>query len=914
MQINLTLENAGEELLAGGVTVFGQVFKPGEVAAGAGLTALVSGRRVAAQMDVKSTYEDGSVRMAVVSLERPDLAPGAEAAVVLQTGTAPAAAPVDLAEALAGHALAVDLTGAAGALHVDVLEALSAALANGTASFWQQGPLASQARVEIPLEGSQRLVFDVTAYRGGGLSVEAQFNNDGAMGAEGGRVGYQATVTLDGAVVARESLDQGQYQNWHQSFSTTDHDGGQGLGRADEGWLNIRQDIAHLRETGAIAHYDLALGVSASLLEEMGAATAAAGWGTPLAANGVAQYMPGTGGRADIGFTTEANTAWLMSQDIRAASYAMGQAETASAVPWNLWDAAHGHWLSTDDYPRLWTDARGGSGAPGDAGSGSLTQQADALSGWALDAAHQPDLSYVPYLLTGERWMLDNLQAQAAWNIASQWPDIRGGDADLVVQNNQVRGAAWALRQIDEAAWASPDGSAAKAYFTAASAANWSWIVQQIPHWTEQQGEAHGWLPGDYGTAGALPPWQQDYFASTAIAAARQGNADALTYLEWAANFLVGRFQHADDGFAMHDGAAYLLAISDPATGQPYSSWAEIGAHTAANDWSNGGGWSHSDGDYAQLALATLAGIAELTGSQGAVDAYNALVADKAPFTSAADFRNSPTFAVAAPGAESLPPSTLPVPGEAPPEAAPGLPLPETPEVTPPEESLHLSIRLGAEAWKGNPEAVVLVDGVAVFRGEVAASHASGGQEIALGSVAAGGAHDVVVQFVNDAWGGAADVDRNLYVEDILVNGIGTGHSATMLGNGDAAFTVNAPEPGRMALSIRLGAEAWDGNPEAVVLVDGVAVFRGEVAASHASGGQEIALGSVAAGGAHDVVVQFVNDAWGGAADVDRNLYVEDILVNGIGTGHSATMLGNGDLHFAVGTGHATAASDLIFS
>ncbi|RKK01411.1 carbohydrate-binding domain-containing protein, partial [Teichococcus wenyumeiae] len=696
-------------------------------------------------------------------------------------------------------------------------------------------------------------------------------------------------------------------------------------------WLNIRQDIAHLHETGAIANYDLGVAVDNSLLQSYAEATAAAGWGEPLSANGVTQYMPGVGGRADIGITTQSNTVWLMTQDIRAATHALGQAETASAVPWNMWDGANGRWLNTEDYPKLWTDGRGGTGTPGDASSGGLTQQGDEISGWTPESAHQPDLSFVPYILTGERWMLDNLQAQAAWNVVSQWADMRGEDGNLLVQNNQVRGSAWALRQIDEAAWASPDGSAEQAYFSKVSDANWSWIVQQIPTWTAEQGEAHGWLPGEYGTAGALPPWQQDYFASTAIAAARHGNEDALTYLEWASNFLVGRFQHAADGFAEHDGAAYLLAISDPATGRIFNTWSEIGATTASYNWSNGDGWSHSEGDYVQLALATLSGIAELTGSQAAVDAYHALLADNPPFTTGHDFSRDPTFAIVAPGEDNTPVFQIPAPSvphdTAPPAhtapdaapdsnhgSAPVETAPEAPAAGHPAGGVPLSIVLGGEAWEGNPLAVVLVDGVEVFRGEVTASHAHGGAEIALGHVAAGADHEVVVQFLNDAWGGSEDTDRNLYVEDIRINGISTGSTAALLdSNSDASFSITAPavqppaapapvqQPGEVPLSIVLGGEAWEGNPLAVVLVDGVEVFRGEVTASHARGGAEIALGHVAAGADHEVVVQFLNDAWGGSEDTDRNLYVEDIRINGVSTGSTAALLdSNNDASFSI--------------
>jgi hypothetical protein len=902
MQNTLILENAGAGALAGGVTTLGQVFLPGELTGGSGLVARHGSAVLPVQLDVKTRYEDGSVKMAVLSLARPELAAGERLELSLEAAPAAAAPALDLDAALRGHSAALTLQGGGGAVTLDVLAALREALADGTASTWQQGPLASQARVEIPLDGSQRLVFDVTAFNNGGLRLEAQFNNDRAMESGGGAATYDLSLRLDGTQVAQEHLSPEQYQNWHASFALDDRNGGQGLGAPEAGWLNIRQDMAHLVATGAVAGYDLDLAVSESLLQRLGAATEAPGWGAPLAVNEVSQYMPGTGGRADIGFTTEANTAWLLSQDARAASYALGQAETASAIPWHLWDAGHGRWLSTDDYPRLWTDSRGGSGAPGDAGSGTLVRPIETGSGWILDSAHQPDLSFVPYLMTGARWMLDNLEAQASWNVVAQWPALRDGSSDLVVNGNQVRGAAWALRQIDEAAWAAPDGSAAQAYFSAVSAANWSWLVSKIPDWTAQQGEAHGWLPGDYGTGGALPPWQQDYFASTAIAAARHGNADALSFLEWQSNFLVGRFLHAQDGFAEHDGAAYLIAISDPATGTPYTSWAQIGAHTAARGWSNGEGWSHSQGDYAQLALATLAAIADLTGSAAATQAYNNLRADQPPFTNTATFANNPTYAIAPPNPE-YPNTTLPT------SSAPtGVDMPAMPGVS----TASLSIRLGGDAWQGNPKAIVTVDGAETFSGEVKASHASGGEEISLGKISIGVEHAITVSFVNDAWDGTSTGDRNLHVEDLLLNGLSTGKGAALMVNGDAHFSVlpeqggsgtgsPAPDASTLSLSIHLGGDAWRGLPDAVVTVDGVEAFRGEVSASHVSGGMEVALGRVSSHADHVVGVQFLNDDWAGAPDADRNLYVEDIHLGGASTGQQAAMLSNGTVMFQIG-------------
>ncbi len=646
----LKVQNAGSGVLASGLTTFGQVFEQGSLATTEGLVARIGQTNVAVQVDVKSTWEDGSVKMAVLTFTRPQLAAGAEVDVVLARSAAAAAAAVDLAAVIDKHSFTVDLTLQGKATQtIDVLSALKDAIAAGKASYWQEGPLASQARVEIPVGGSQRLIFDVTAWKSGEISVEAQFNNDLAMGTTGGSVSYTAVVRMDGKVVDNETVSQAQYQNWHQSYASGTADGGQGLGDPSAGWLNIRHDIDALEETGAIANYDLSLGVSQSLLNSWLTASQAASWDSPLAVNGLTQYMPMTGARSDIGIVTQANAGWLITQDARAAAYALGQAEAASSVPWHFWNAAAGTWLNTDAYPKLWTDPRGGTGKAGVSSSTGLTQQVSTSTGWTVDTAHQPEISFVPYILTGERWILDNLNAQASAAILAAWPDSRLGTTDLVVQWQQVRAAAWSLRQIENAAFASPDGSAEQSYFRSAADANWAWLVSQIPQWTKDQGEAYGWVPGDYGTAGALPPWQQDYFASTAIAAAKRGSADALTFLKWQANFLIGRFTHEASGFNPRDGIAYNIAVDNPSTSVPYKTWAEIGAKTVAAGWSNGSGWSTSDNNYGQLALATLAGIYELTGDQAAADAYWKLIALNPPYTSDSAYLNDPISAIDAP-------------------------------------------------------------------------------------------------------------------------------------------------------------------------------------------------------------------------------------------------------------------------
>jgi hypothetical protein len=368
--------------------------------------------------------------------------------------------------------------------------------------------------------------------------------------------------------------------------------------------------------------------------------------------------MPMTGARGDIGVTTQAQAAWLTSGDRRAAEYSMGQAETAGSVPWHMWDSeaagGAGGWLGVDRFPKLWTDARGGTGMPGNRQSRGLVRQVPSDTGWSPDTAHQPDLAFVPYLLTARRAFLDELQAQAAWNVVAHWPDPRGGDSALVVRGNQIRGAAWALRQLHEAAWATPESDSQRGYFQSCETNNWAWLRRQIPELTAAQGEAHGWLPGAHDPVGELRPWQQDHFATTAAAAARKGNADARAVLAWQSNFLVGRFLAEEKGFNPRDGVAYIIITTNQSR-TPFRQWSQIGEATRARNLSNGNGWSKSGGNYAQLALATLASIADVLELEEARRAYAWLLAAGAPFTQARNFANDPVSNITPDGMPRIP-------------------------------------------------------------------------------------------------------------------------------------------------------------------------------------------------------------------------------------------------------------------
>ena len=134
------------------------------------------------------------------ALRRADGASSAgDTAAMLALGGTPGA-PLSLPVALAGQNVSVTLTGGVAA-SIDATQALTSAIAAGQATFWLRGPLASQARVDVPVVGAMHIIFDITAYSDGAVITDATVANDYAMGSVGGTRSYTATIRRNGTTV-----------------------------------------------------------------------------------------------------------------------------------------------------------------------------------------------------------------------------------------------------------------------------------------------------------------------------------------------------------------------------------------------------------------------------------------------------------------------------------------------------------------------------------------------------------------------------------------------------------------------------------------------------------------------------------------------------------------------------------------
>lgn len=749
---------------SGTTTTFGQAFLPGYVPVGSSVIAKrADGTLLSSQIDIIKTGSDGTPTHAVLHVAAPALPVGATEVCTLAVGTPPAGTTINLIAALAGRAASVTITPTASGgtpWTCDLIASLPA-------PRWWSGPLASQARVALPIPAaavggvtSARLLADLTLTADGVLGVSLAIRNDACLRDNGG-AGYSNSTassiafttpispTQNTAALAVDSFQINggtvNYANgtpatltnpvittYGQTATITYQITGSvtvtgypyvlmkvrggtaayGITLTGDGVIQmsypgisaplytaflrerrwtmngaaapkrprVHHDLTYLARVGVAASYDQPLGYNPGFMNQYVALLADPNWDVPYASRGLSPDMGATGGRPDIGFTTECNVGWLMTGDDTLRQVAIGQAEASGDIPWHAWSVETGAWVNQADHANVWAfDGRGGF-FPQSSGSQ-----------FSLDGAHQPDASFMPALLTGRRAFLDNVAAQGSFAVMGRWnaprgqstntdpsaagqaarmAEIRGsGVGVLFALQDQMRGQAWGLRQLAEAAWLvsaseQPHGT----FFQDVAEAQLRYWANDIPSATTAQGETAGSIrQWDYGSDnGALATWQHHYIVAMVVRAARLGMAHAQDVLLWTNGWTAGCFLNSPAMLA-EDGIAYNLprgAIGD--AHQPsyafFTTWTQIGNAFASHAGNSSGSYGASfsnvttqdiQTDYGQSASAVLALIhdylvdkgldhARIDAALAVVNAFPAVKAEMQP----SNFADSPKWSV----------------------------------------------------------------------------------------------------------------------------------------------------------------------------------------------------------------------------------------------------------------------------
>lgn len=556
---------------------FGQAFAQGDVPNGQTVVAkTASGATVPVQMDVKARHADGSVRHAVLTVQLPSTAANQSDTVTLFRATAGAAAAAASPATLLnnGFTASVNLT-VAGVKYTASADTL---LKSGKVTSWLAGPLVNEWIVSAPLKDSAgnehphlMAQFAIRSYTGSKAArVDVTVENDWAYDASPQNVTYDAQVLVGGqAVYTQAALTHYHHARWRKVFWW-----------GTEPKLNVRHNLAYLLATKAVPNYDQSLVIKEATI---------ASWNTQWTNSktgpmnpGVGQpYMPTTGARSDIGLMPAWNALYLLSMDQRMKNISLGMSDQAGAWPSHYRNKTTGRPVTLAEYPYATTfNAKFDSLNPA-TGQREIFPvcTTSCTSPMTADTSHQAAFSYLPYLVTGDYYHLEELQFWANFSSFASNPAYRSAGKGLV-GSDQVRGQAWSLRTLAEAAYITPDNDPQKANFTAIVNNNIDYFDAKYTNnaSANKLGVIENGYAIVYDTNTGLGPWQDDFFTSAIGHMVELGFTRAQPLLTWKSKFVVDRM--VGDGYCWIQSSAYTLKVRDSATAPLYTSIGQVYKNT----------------------------------------------------------------------------------------------------------------------------------------------------------------------------------------------------------------------------------------------------------------------------------------------------------------------------------------------
>lgn len=580
---DVQFESTGSGTQTGAPVTFGQVFVQGAVPLTSTLSGkLANGTMVPLQLDVKAKHADGSVRHAVISAVLPSLTAGTPQVMQLVTASPYAASTGATPSALlsSGFTASAHLTlaGKAYSVSADTL------LKDGKFTNWLAGPIVNEWHVMSPLkaaDGSSHphltARIAIRSYTGSKKTrVDFTIENNWAHEPSPQNFLYNTQLVVGGQTVyTKTDLNHYHHARWRKLAWW----GG-------EPQVHVKHNGAYMMQTRAVPNYDQTIVFPDSVFTSY--MTTYTGTRTEPMGVGLALFgMGAAGGRQDIGILPGWTVTYLMSQDKRAKHVTMGTADLAGSWPIHYRNKATDRPISLVDYPYL--TILGGS-------AGTLNKATGQLEAFpscpktlctvknSPDTSHQPSFAFVPYIVSGDYYYLEELQFWAMYNTFVSNPSYREHGKGLV-KPDQVRGQAWTLRTLAQAAWISPDTDPLKAHFEYFMGTNLDWFNANYTNGVGVYANSLGIITNGYAVTYksglGIGPWMDDFFTSAIGYASEMGFTKATPLLAYKAKFPVDRM--TAPGSCWLDGAAYSMQVRDTTTGPFYKTFAEVykATHTA---------------------------------------------------------------------------------------------------------------------------------------------------------------------------------------------------------------------------------------------------------------------------------------------------------------------------------------------
>ena len=553
--------------LTPGWATFGQALPQG---------AATSGVRVGSfptQTDVKNRWPDGSIRFAVISVFVPAAGNFPLEPAAIATGTFTPALP----------AASVTLT-IAGVTYTATQPSAA------SSDRWLSGPLAYEGRsVVTPVAAGAlphpflRVNFDTRVYNDGQARVDVSVENVlDQVGAT--TVTYDVAIAVNGApVFTKPAVSHFYLTRWRKVFSVS----GTTLS-------TITPDLGPFNASKALPQY---LPVVANFVN-----TAGANYDI-LQSGALDQDMSLHGGRSELAPYPDWTARYLVHRDPAQRAFVLANGDLSGSWPIHARESGvvsgvgSERLISLDQRPTAWFDqrAQGGgwdflkglplpiieyTGATPNPGQTALVP----------DNAHQPSIAFVPYLLTGDRYYSEEMAFWADYAMLRTYPGdgVRGSAG--IVENNEVRGWGWALRNIVDAAAYYPDASPVKAYLVEKVANNLQYLDTFATAAASPSNPFNVLFINRRPDGGQyISLWEQTYLAHAIDRANQHGFSGGVLARDAVAKFHLKLFTSEPD-YPKAQAGAYLIAVgtanpANPAVlGTFFTSMAQIWAATQGQE------------------------------------------------------------------------------------------------------------------------------------------------------------------------------------------------------------------------------------------------------------------------------------------------------------------------------------------
>ncbi len=280
--------------------------------------------------------------------------------------------------------------------------------------------------------------------------------------------------------------------------------------------------------------------------------------------------MPSTGGRPDIGPLPQWTVAYLLDQRYSQYKMMMAVADGAGSWPIHIRDDNTDLPISIQDHPTAKYDnvpSRANVIVP-------CSSDLPCRKPYKPDSAHQPSLVFVPYLISGDYYYLEELQFWATFNAVGKTAGPRGGDRGMFEGDSQTREQGWSFRTLAQAAFITPDENSLKEYFL-------HMLKSNIDEYTDiyaadpSRSNSFGVItPRNFPN---ISPWMQDYLAWSVGYAQGMGYKSATKFAKWKSKFAIQRMGFQGSNFCWIFGANYHLWAGPHPEDRPESVNADTG-------------------------------------------------------------------------------------------------------------------------------------------------------------------------------------------------------------------------------------------------------------------------------------------------------------------------------------------------